>query len=212
MREDLASMGHPPAEDDFYAIVIGSLPPSYDPFVSALNATSSVLGTFLSPDDLMHTITDEYDRRTLGRTSKREENVAFYSNDDGGKGKKRRPELKCFNCQKKGHKKFDCWAEGGGKAGQGPRGQAKGDGKGREDKGKGKEAAASAKEAEVAWMATTTFSDNEDETVPTTTPYPDLDELLWNDDNVSTADPCPNLEQVFSDDENDLEEKEVSEE
>ncbi len=61
MREDLASMGHPPAEDDFYAIIIGSLPPSYDPFISALNATSSVLGAFLSPDNLMHTIMDEYD-------------------------------------------------------------------------------------------------------------------------------------------------------
>jgi hypothetical protein len=45
MREDLASMGHSPSEDDFYAIVIGSLPPSYDPYISALNATSSVLGT-----------------------------------------------------------------------------------------------------------------------------------------------------------------------
>jgi hypothetical protein len=72
---------------------------------------------------LMQTITDEYDRRTLGRTSKKEENVAFYSNDDGGKGKKRKSDLKCFNCNKKGHKKVDCWAEGGGKAGQGPRGQ-----------------------------------------------------------------------------------------
>ena len=68
---------HCPSEDDFYAIVIGSLPPSYDPYISALNATSSVLGTFLSPDDLMHTITDEYDRRNLGRTSKREENAVL---------------------------------------------------------------------------------------------------------------------------------------
>ena len=192
MREDLTSMGHPPAEDDFYAIVIGSLPPSYDPFVSALNATSSILGTFLSPDDLMHTITDEYDHQTLGRTSKREENVTFYSNDDGGKGKKRRPELKCFNCQKKGHKKFDCWAEGGGKAGQGPRGQGKGDGKGKEDKGKAREAAASAKEPEVAWMAMTAPPDNDD-------------------DNVSIADSCPDLNQLLSDDEDELDEEGVSE-
>jgi len=35
--------------------------------------------------------------------------------------------LSCFNCAKKGHKKADCWAEGGGKAGQGPK--VKGDGK-----------------------------------------------------------------------------------
>ena len=61
MREDLAAMGHSPTDDDFYVIVLGSLPSSYDPFISALNATSSVLGTFLSPDDLMQTITDKYD-------------------------------------------------------------------------------------------------------------------------------------------------------
>ena len=60
MCENLASMGHSPSEDDFYAIVIGSLPPSYDP--SALNSTSSVLGTFLSPNNLMQTVTSEYDR------------------------------------------------------------------------------------------------------------------------------------------------------
>ena len=110
MREDLASMGHSPSEDDFYAIVIGSLPPIYDPFISALNATSGVLGSFLTPDDLMQTISDEYDRRNLGRTAKKEENVAFHAGDSGRKGK---TALKCFNCGKKGHKKFECWARKG---------------------------------------------------------------------------------------------------
>ena len=27
----------------------------------------------------------------------------------------------CHNCKKKGHKKADCWAKGGGKEGQGPK-------------------------------------------------------------------------------------------
>ena len=65
MHKDLASMGHVPVEHNFYAIVIGSLPPSYDPFISALNTTSSVVGSFLTPDNLMQSITDEYDHRTL---------------------------------------------------------------------------------------------------------------------------------------------------
>ena len=34
----------------------------------------------------------------------------------------------CHNCKKKGHKKADCWAKGGGKEGQGPK-QKKGKGK-----------------------------------------------------------------------------------
>ena len=48
MREDLAAMGHTPDDDEFYAIILGSLPSSFEPFISALNATSSVLGTVLS--------------------------------------------------------------------------------------------------------------------------------------------------------------------
>ena len=41
---------------------MGSLPTSYDQYHSALNATSSVLGKQLSADDLMLTITEEFER------------------------------------------------------------------------------------------------------------------------------------------------------
>ena len=177
MCKDLASMGHAPVKDDFYTIVIGSLPPSYNPFILALNAISSAIGSFIIPDDLMQTITDEYDRWTLGRTSKREENVAFYAGDNAGKGKRKQSDAKCYNCGKKGHKKIDCWAEGGGKAGQGG-----GDGKGK-DKDKKKEAAASAREPEAAWMAMTAFSENEDDHTRVADPYPDLQDLLFDDDD-----------------------------
>ncbi len=70
MREDLAAMGHTPGADEFYTIILGSLPYSFKPFISALNTTSSVLGTILSPDELMNAFTDEYDRRNLGKSSK----------------------------------------------------------------------------------------------------------------------------------------------
>ena len=61
MCEDLAAMGQPPSENDFYAIILGSLPTSFDLYIFAVNATSSVLGTTLSTDDLMLTITEEYE-------------------------------------------------------------------------------------------------------------------------------------------------------
>ncbi|KJA26562.1 hypothetical protein HYPSUDRAFT_125296, partial [Hypholoma sublateritium FD-334 SS-4] len=80
MREDLAAMGHPPTDDDLYTIVISSLPPSYNSYISSVYATSSVLGTTMSADDLMQTLTDEYERRTLNAkasSSKKEENAAF---------------------------------------------------------------------------------------------------------------------------------------
>ena len=159
MREDLASMGQPLSENDFYAIILGSLPPSFDPYISAVNATSSVLGTTLSANDLMLTITEEYERRNLkSKSGKKDENVALYSNDTG-KGWKgglsSKKNVKCFNCGKKGHYKSDCWASGGGKEGQGP--SQKGKGKQKEkEKGKGSAAAAKEKEkekVEEAWLA-----------------------------------------------------------
>jgi len=64
MREELAAMGAPPPDDDFYSIIMSSMPPSYSPYISAVNGTASVLGTTLSPDDLMQTLTEEADRCT----------------------------------------------------------------------------------------------------------------------------------------------------
>ena len=61
MREDLASMGESLTENDFYAIIMGSLPTSYDSYISALNTTSSVVGKHLSSDDLMLSLTEKYE-------------------------------------------------------------------------------------------------------------------------------------------------------
>jgi hypothetical protein len=163
MQEDLATMGHPPDDDEFYAIILGSLPSSFEPFISALNATSSVLGTILSSDELMQAFTNEYDRRSFGKAPKRDENAAFSAAEGSGrkgnlKGKKKG---KCNNCGKPGHWARDCWEEGGGKEGQKPNFKSKGkgkedgkDGKGK-DKPKPKDSAANTKadEDDVAWMA-----------------------------------------------------------
>ena len=62
MREELASLGTILSEQDFSAIILGSLPKSYDQFLSAVMATASVLKQDLDPEDLMQTIIDEYDR------------------------------------------------------------------------------------------------------------------------------------------------------
>ena len=40
---------------------------------------------------------------------------------DGTKEKTDELEIICYNCNRPGHKQFECWAEGGGKEGQGPR-------------------------------------------------------------------------------------------
>ena len=57
----LSLYGPPPSDNDMYAIVLGSLPYSYDSYISVMSATSSVLDTTISADSLMTTITDKYD-------------------------------------------------------------------------------------------------------------------------------------------------------
>ena len=139
MHEDLAAMGQKLEDTDFYAIVMGSLSTSYDPYISAVNATSRVLWKTLSANDLILTVTKEYERCTLkAKSSKKDaDNAAFHSSDarkDQKGGQKRKGD--CHNCGKKGHWTRDCYAEGGGKEGQGPKQKGKGKGKG---KGKDKE-------------------------------------------------------------------------
>ena len=53
MREELASLGTKISEQDYSAIILGSLPKSYDYFLSAVTATASVLKRDLDPEDLM---------------------------------------------------------------------------------------------------------------------------------------------------------------
>jgi gag-polypeptide of LTR copia-type len=60
MREELASLGTSLGEQDFLAIILGSLPRSYNQFISAVTATASVLKQELNFKDLMQTIINEY--------------------------------------------------------------------------------------------------------------------------------------------------------
>ena len=64
MWEELASLGTSLGEQEFPAIILGSLPKSYDQFISAVTATASVLKQELNPEDLMQTIINEYDRQS----------------------------------------------------------------------------------------------------------------------------------------------------
>lgn len=43
------------------------------------------------------------------------------SGSGGGGRPDKNGDIVCYNCQKKGHTRADCWGEGGGKAGQGPK-------------------------------------------------------------------------------------------
>ena len=165
MRKELAALSESIPDQDFAAIILGSLPKSYDTYLSAITATLSVLGKEVNPDALILSVIDEYDRCSVKNCQTKDKgklDAAFFAGgsskgEKGGKGGK--SDVECFNCHKKGHKKADCWAKGGGKEGQGPRSKGKKD-DGKDSKGRG--AAAAAIEAEDGvWMAEVKDSDDE---------------------------------------------------
>ena len=117
---------------------MSSLPESYRPTLQTITAAeqaSTLLGMSSSramkPDDLITFITEEAQHRVindectknaesvLAALSKKQRTRKHHSN----KGKeKSTPSATCENCKNAGHTKADCWAKGGGKEGQGPRG------------------------------------------------------------------------------------------
>jgi hypothetical protein len=131
LRTNLIGMGADPGDENFTAIILGSLPPSYDPYLSAITAMSTLLAKVLSPDDLIHGLNEEADRCSLKNKSKKDDRDIAFSAGERKTGQKKgsKSNIECYNCHKKGHVKADCWSKGGGKEGTGPRQKGKGKGK-----------------------------------------------------------------------------------
>ena len=198
MREDLAALGDDLGDEDFSAMVIGSLPRSYDSYLSAVTAALSVLGTKLGPDALMLSVIDEFDRRTVKTRQSKDKgkDVAFHAESGskkvwkGGKGSKK--SVECFNCHKKGHVKADCWAKGGGKEGQGPRGR-----KAEKSEKSNGESANIVEDEDGVWMAAVDdSSDADDEGEWAGCFGEEDDEDLWfsNDKSDSPQSPTPSFD------------------
>src|SRR5882757_11246195 len=129
LRESLAGMGTMIEDRDFYTIILGSLPETYRPLVSSINAAAKIAQKPLTPHELLNVITEEYEHRQLSerRTAKKGGNSAFTAKAAKGKGRESanssqaNQDVTCHNCECKGHYKSDCWRKGGGKEGQGPK-------------------------------------------------------------------------------------------
>ena len=65
MCDHLAAQGDDLNDEDFSAMLLGLLPQSYNSYLSTVTATLSVLGTELTPDALMLSIINEFDRHTI---------------------------------------------------------------------------------------------------------------------------------------------------
>ena len=131
LRELLASMGASLDDKDFSAIIMGSLPESYRPILSSMNAAARVSQKTLSPDEIMGVISEEYEHRVIANptTSKKGGNTALTAGAKPDRSKSRNSggnsNVTCYNCNNVGHIKADCWSKGGGKEGQRPQRRGK---------------------------------------------------------------------------------------
>jgi len=153
--EELASLGHSIDPDDFATMLISSVPASYDSTISAMTTSTKITHLDLTPDVIMTTLIDDYDRRQVksGKKSTSSGEDAAYSTNSSSK----KFSGNCHNCQKKGHKAEDCWEEGSGKASQCPKRKWKGHSKGwsKDSKDKASTADAEGGEPDGVWFAVT---------------------------------------------------------
>src|SRR5580704_12935297 len=126
LQEELHVMQNIVSDEDFVMILITSLPESWD------NYTSSYLGSSGNKPDLksheLISILIKEDRRRKGRGNDAAISLQAKGKGravKGGKGENPNKDKECYNCHKKGHLSSDCWAKGGGKEGQGPKGKNK---------------------------------------------------------------------------------------
>ena len=100
--------------EDFSTMLLGSLPWSYNSYLSAVTTALSVLGTKLTPDALMLSIINKFNCRTVKTCQSKDKgkDVMFHAESrsrqpwKGGQGSKK--SVKYFNCHRKGHVKADC--------------------------------------------------------------------------------------------------------
>ena len=118
-REQLAAMGQSIPDQQFADILIASLPSCYEMRLCAITTNADETGNPINPARVVKFICDDYDKRMIGKEAdKKSEEQAFAVQS---RKRKNKSDIECFNCKKKGHIKADCWAKGGGKEGQGPR-------------------------------------------------------------------------------------------
>jgi transposase InsO family protein len=123
LQEELHIFGNLVSDEDFVMILLTSLPESWDNYTTSLFGSSGNKPTIKS-HELVAVLLEE-DRRRKARSGESSGTALHAHAKARGKFGDDNPnkDKECFNCRKKGHVKGDCWAKGGGKEGQGPKGR-----------------------------------------------------------------------------------------
>src|SRR5712672_791185 len=112
-------MGKAITKEDYASVLISSFPMSYNGMISSMAMSADIQKASIMPDLVIRHMTDQYQKCLIQKDAHegvQDESFAANTQND-----KSRRDIECFNCHKKGHRKADCWAKGGGKEGQGLR-------------------------------------------------------------------------------------------
>ena len=97
---------------EFLDIILGALPPSYELVMNALTTSLEEVGKPIEIDSVIRILKAQYDKKKSLSTNQEEQ---------GFMGSSTKKMHICTNFKRKGHPFEDCWANGGGKEGQGPK-------------------------------------------------------------------------------------------
>jgi hypothetical protein len=121
----MAGMGAIVEDEDYAAIVMWSLPDTYQPIIFTLEAAAGYLSKVVTAQELITAVNVEYKHRLLcnPQSARKSGNAALHAGNGTRQGQGATKDTICYNCNKTGHFKTDCWAKGGRKEGQRPTGQ-----------------------------------------------------------------------------------------
>jgi hypothetical protein len=127
LRQIMAGMGAIVDDEDYAAIIMGSLPDSYQPIISALRAAAGYSYKVVTAQELITAVNVEYQHRLLHnpQSARKGGNAVLHAGNSTRQGQGATKDIVCYNCNKTGHFKMDCWSKGGGKEGQRPTGQGR---------------------------------------------------------------------------------------
>jgi hypothetical protein len=109
----------PIVDEELISRIMSSLPESWSGYVQGLRGASNEL----TYETLEVRLQAEMNLRASNEASNEEvwKGAAFHTKNMKKKFVQSNSKLKCWNCDKPGHRQADCWAPGGGKQGQGPK-------------------------------------------------------------------------------------------
>jgi hypothetical protein len=146
---DYSAAGGYLTDQDVGAILINAVPSKYHAVIQSVMTNASIANTKFSLPVLISNLEDSIKLDQMKEERERTQQVAMQAKwkeyqkaqtqNGQAKGKsagKKTKDVDCYNCNKSGHIKADCWREGGGKEGEGPnqnggKGKKRGNGKGK---------------------------------------------------------------------------------